>query len=68
MSAPETLLDPKLLATLKARCARLGIELYVSDDDAGRPLFVAVKWAMTRHMQSVDEVEAFIRQAGGPGA
>lgn len=68
MSAPSTALDPKVLATLKARCARLGIELYVTDDDAGKPLFVAVKWAMTRQLHSVDDVEAFILQAGGAKA
>ena len=60
--------DPKVEATLKARAALVGVVLHVIDDDRGSPLFVASKWAMTRQMTSVAEVEFFLRGIGGPNA
>ena len=57
-------LDPKTIATLKARAALAGVALSVTDDDHGQPLFVASKWAMTRQLASVDEVEQFLQRIG----
>lgn len=61
-------MDEKHIATLKARCALLGIQLYVTTDADGRPTFVVTKWAMCRELHSVQEVEEFIGLAGGPRA
>lgn len=58
-------LDPKYKSTLVARCALLGIVLHVIEDDAGAPLFVASRWALTRQMSSTEEVEEFIKLASG---
>lgn len=59
-------LDPKVVATLKARAALCGVVLHVSEDDHGAPLFIASKWAMTRQMSTVAEAEAFLHRIGGP--
>ena len=61
-------LEPKLVATLKARACLAGVVLHVTEDDRGAPLFVASKWAMTRQLSSVAEVEDFLRRIGGPSA
>jgi len=61
-------LDPKTIATLKARAALVGVVLHAIEDDRGAPLFVASKWAMTRQMTSIAEVESFLRGIGGPNA
>lgn len=57
-------LDPKITATLQARCALLGVVLSIIDDDRGRPLFVASRWGLTRQLHSVEEVERFLARAG----
>ena len=67
-TAEALLIDPKLAATLKARCALVGVVLHVIEDDRGSPLFVASKWSLTRQMSSVVEVECFLRGIGGPNA
>jgi hypothetical protein len=59
-------LDPKVTSGLVARACLIGVVLHVLEDDAGQPLFVASKWAMTKQMHSVDEVLTFLRKAGAP--
>lgn len=55
----------KRFANLRSRAALAGVELYAIDDDAGKPLFVGVKWAMCRHMHSLDEVAEWIGRIDG---
>lgn len=52
------------LSTLRARCALLGIVLTDTEDDHGRPLFVATRWAMTRAFSNLDEVGQWLDQIG----
>ena len=55
-------------AGLVARAALAGVALHLTEDDAGRPLFIASKWAMCRQLHSVDEVQGFLRRIGAPPA
>ncbi len=50
--------------TLRARCALLGIVLTVTDDDHGRPLYVATRWAMTKAFSSLDDVADWLDSIG----
>ncbi|MCW5643093.1 MAG: hypothetical protein KIT63_13425 [Rhodoferax sp.] len=52
--------DIKRLATLKARCALAEVALVESTDDRDQPVFVVSRWAMTRQMSSLDEVEKWL--------
>lgn len=65
MSAEQLTLDMKRLATLRARAAIQGVELHVSSDDLGRPLFVGCKWALCRHMSTLDEVAEWVSRIDG---
>ena len=61
-------LDAKRFATLQARTAMLGGELYRTTDDAGRERFIVSKWALTKTLDTPEMVEAWIKQLGGPDA
>jgi len=50
----------KVLNTIRARCAMLGIVLAVTEDDHGRPLYVATRWAMTKAFSCLEEVSAWL--------
>jgi hypothetical protein len=66
MSAVTTLdQDRKRLANLKARLALVGCELYETTDDSGRPLYVAVKWAATKHLQTMDALATWTAMVDG---
>lgn len=72
MSAPEAMaplaelsVDSKRLATIRARLALQGCELYISTDDSGKPLYVATKWALTKCMPSIDELAAWTAMVDG---
>lgn len=67
MSVAEALhtSETKRLANLKARCALVGVELYQSSDDRGRPLYVAVKWALTKHLESLEALAAWVAMVDG---
>lgn len=58
----------KRAATAKACCALWGGVLSETDDDGGRPLYVVTRWSLTRSFHSLDEVMAFLRRVGAPGA
>jgi hypothetical protein len=68
VSAAREPLDPKAVATLKAKAALCGVTLYHLDSDDGGALFVASKWAMTKQMGSVGEVEEFLKRIGSSKA
>jgi hypothetical protein len=50
----------KLLATLRARAALAGVTLYAIDDDRGKPVFIVSRWELTRQLDSLDAVEAWL--------
>ena len=54
----------KALDTLRARCALLGIVLAITENDHGRPLYVATRWAMTKAFSSLDQVGQWLDQIG----
>ncbi len=55
----------KALDTLRARCALLGIVLAITENDHGRPLYVATRWAMTKAFSSLEEVGALLSEVEG---
>ncbi len=55
----------KALDTLRARCALLGIVLAITENDHGRPLYVASRWAMTKAFSSLEEVGAWLSEVEG---
>lgn len=57
--------DPKRLATAKARAAMAGVELHAIEDDAGKPLFVCCKWALTASFDNLDDVETWLDRVAG---
>lgn len=59
--------DAKTRATLVAQAALKGVQLIIADDDAGRPLFIASRWSLTRQMHTPAEVVEFLARmpAGG---
>lgn len=54
----------KQFATLKARAALRGWQLWRSDPADGGACYLATRWGMTRTMGNLAEVEAFLGQAG----
>lgn len=60
--------DEKTVATLVARAALAGIVLTVTTDDHGNPLYIASRWALTKQLGSVEEVELFLSRVGAPAA
>lgn len=46
--------DPKLLGTLTAQCARIGLTLTVTADSGGRPLYVLSKGAWSRQTDDLN--------------
>lgn len=57
----------KVLDTLRARCALLGIVLTVTEDDHGQTLYVATRWAMTKAFSNLDDVGQWLDQIGERG-
>lgn len=50
----------KRLANLKARAALTGVALVDSTDDRGRIVYVVSRGAMTKNLESLDAVEAWL--------
>lgn len=64
MNAP--VLDPaKRLATLKAECALAGVALVESTDDRDRRVYIVSRWAMTRQLDDLDQVAAWLARVTG---
>jgi len=55
----------KQFATLQARAALAGVILYRVDDDHGDEVFVVSRWALTRELRSLEEVEEWLDLATG---
>lgn len=55
----------KHLATLTAVFALVGIALFETTDDRGRPAYVLSRDAVTRQFERLDEIQQLVRQATG---
>lgn len=67
-AAPAVMLleaDAKRFANLRARACLRGAEIYVLDDDCGRPCFVATKWACTAQFGDLDALAAWVHRVDG---
>lgn len=66
-AAPSAGLDRKRLATLTARAALAGITLQCIEGDFGADIFIVTHphWALTRQLESLDEVERWLDQVTG---
>lgn len=55
----------KLFASLRARAAIAGVELYAAEEPTGKPVFVCVKWAETASFANLAEVAEWLDRIGG---
>ena len=58
----------KRIATLTAELALRGFVLVRSTDDRDGPLYIVNKWAVTRRLHSLPELEAFVHDVCGRAA
>jgi hypothetical protein len=59
---PDDASDRKRFDTLQAQLALRGFVLVRSTDDAGGPLFIVSRWALTRQLHDLAAVEQFVDQ------
>ncbi len=57
----------KAFATAQARAALAGVSLHRQEDDRGREVFIASRWAMTRELPDLAAVEAWLDRVEGKG-
>ena len=57
--------DLKRFATAQALAALHGVTLHRLEGDYGHPLFVATKWALTKQLDNLDDVEAWLQRVTG---
>lgn len=55
----------KLYETLRAKCALEQIALHEFEGDNGRPIYIVSRWALTKQLESLDEVEAWLPRVTG---
>lgn len=68
-SCPGTVeADRKLFSTLQARAALAGVALSRMQDDRGNEVFIASKWALTKQLSTLAEVEHLLVRIGGQHA
>lgn len=58
----------KAWKTAQARCLLAGFQAVLSDDDAGRPMLIVSRWAMTRGFADLAELDQWLRRLKGGGA
>ena len=60
-----TPIDDKTWATLQARAALAGVQLQRFHEEDGRTIYIAtrVDWAVTRQIDSLDALHAFLARA-----
>ncbi len=68
IATPQCESAAKTFATLRARAALVGVSLVKSTDDRDRPVFIASRWTMTRQLDTIEDVERFLKLVGGPNA
>jgi hypothetical protein len=54
--------DPRAFATTQARAALAGITLSALQNDAGRTVFIATRWALTREFADLKAVSAWLEE------
>jgi len=54
--------------TLQARAALAGVVLHRFEDDRGRMAYVVSRWALTRELHSLEEVEQWLDRVTGKTA
>ena len=64
----NAVLDAKLKATLTARACLIGCVLTSFEDDHGREVFVISRGALTKQLDTPEDVDAWLKRAGGPEA
>jgi len=57
--------DSKRFATARALAALNGVTLIRVDGEHGRPIYCATRWAMTRQLEDLDQVEAWLQMVTG---
>ena len=67
-AAGSSVADRKRFATLQARAALAGVALSRTEDDRGHEVFIASKWALTKQLASLAEVEDLLARIGGQHA
>ncbi|OWQ83591.1 hypothetical protein CDN99_26025 [Roseateles aquatilis] len=58
----------KAFATLQASAALRGFRLDRVEADAAGEAYVITRWALTKQLQTLDDVRAFLAQIGGTHA
>lgn len=66
MQAPDC--AGKWFATLRARAALAGIVLHQIEGDYGAPIYIATRWAMTKQLDSLGAVDAWLAMVTGKTA
>ncbi len=61
MSAAQT----KAFATVQARAALAGVTLTRLEDDRGREVLIASRWALTRQFDNLPDVESWLDHVTG---
>jgi hypothetical protein len=64
----EFTLNAKRFATLRARAALAGIVLVESTTDHGDTVYIASRWALTKHLASLDDAEHWLNTVMGAQA
>lgn len=54
-------------STARARAALIGATLTRGENSTGRVVFVLSRWASTRELNMLDEVERLLDRMGAPG-
>lgn len=57
--------ERKRLETVRAIAAISGITLHELEGDGGVPVYIATKWNLTRELQTLDEVAAWLNTVTG---
>lgn len=55
----------KPLATLRARAAMAGVTLHQIENDHGQAVFIVSRWNMTRELQDLEAVSAWLDRVTG---
>lgn len=58
----------KLFATLQAHAAMNGITVLQSTDDHDRPIYVATRWALCKHFNTLAALHDWLEQVTGKRA
>jgi hypothetical protein len=57
--------DDKRFQTCRAQAALHGVVLHKLEGDFGRPIYCATRWALTKQLDTLDEVETWLARVTG---